>query len=205
MSVTFYFLRHGETEASKIDRYCGHIDPDLTPAGYKMAKDFANYYKTLSWSAVFSSPSHRTVMTAKPICEAAGLEMHLEEGLREIAYGEWEGKTREEVNKAYHDDYIKWDADPAWNAPTSGENGIQIAKRSREVLEKIQENFEEGNILVVSHKATIRIMLCSLLEIDVGRYRDRFALPVASLSVVEMARRGPSLCLFGDRSHLRNS
>ena len=56
---------------------------------------------------------------------------------------------------------------------------------------------------MISHKATIRIMLCSLLGIDVGRYRDRLDMPVASLSVVEMTERGPLLKSLGDRSHLR--
>lgn len=203
MNQFLFFLRHGETEASQIDRYCGDIDPDLTPAGYQMGKDFANTYKSLRWSAVFSSPMRRAVMTATPLCEAVGLKMHLEDGLKEIAYGAWEGKTREEVDREYHDDYIRWSSDPEWNAPTGGEKGIQVAKRSSLVLEKIEQNFGPGNILIVSHKATIRIMLCSLLGIAIGRYRDRFSLPVASLTVVERMARGPSLHRFGDCSHLK--
>ena len=59
------------------------------------------------------------------------------------------------------------------------------------------------NVLVVSHKATIRIILCSLIGIDVGRFRDRIGMPVAAVSVVEMADQGPLLHRLGDRSHLR--
>ena len=63
-----------------------------------------------------------------------------------------------------------------------------------------------GNILVVSHKATTRIMLCSLLGIDMGRYRDRLSLTVAAVvSIVEMTKQGPLLKVLGDRSHLRES
>ena len=58
---------------------------------------------------------------------------------------------------------------------------------------------------VVFHKATVRIMLCSLLGIDVGRYRDRLSMPVAALSIVEMTERGPLLKVLGDRTHLRES
>jgi probable phosphoglycerate mutase len=205
MNQTLYFLRHGETDASQIDRYCGNIDPDLTLAGHQMANDFASAYKSFPWSAVFSSPLRRAVMTATPLCEAAGLKIHLEEGLKEIAYGAWEGKTREEVSREFHDDYIRWAADPEYNAPTGGEKGVQIAQRSSHVLDKINQDFGPGNILIVSHKATIRIMLCFLLGIDIGRYRDRFNLPVASLSVVERTSRGPLLHLFGDRSHLKTA
>ena|SRR5450631_27028 len=203
MSVTIYFLRHGETTASQAGGYCGTLDPDLTPEGYQMAEDFADTYKTLPWAAVFSSPLHRAVATAKPLCDAVGIRMQLEEGLREIAYGQWEGKSPEEVNREFHDTYVSWLADPGWNAPTGGERGIDIARRSSHVLEDIEKICTEGNVLVVSHKATIRIMLCSLIGIDVGRFRDRIGLPVASVSIVEMAERGPLIRAIGDRSHLR--
>ena len=58
---------------------------------------------------------------------------------------------------------------------------------------------------MISHKATTRIMLCSLLGIDVGRYRDRISMPVASLSAVQMTEQGPLLKALGDRTHLRES
>ncbi len=203
MSLIIYFLRHGETTASQKGGYCGTLDPDLTPEGYRMAEDFADAYKSLPWAAVFSSPLRRAIATAKPLCEAAGIRMQLKEGLREIAYGQWEGKTPEEVNREFHDTYVRWLADPGWNAPSGGERGIDIARRSSLVLEEIEKTYNTGNVLVVSHKATTRIMLCSLLGIDVGRFRDRISMPVASISTVEMAVHGPLLHMMGDRSYLR--
>jgi broad specificity phosphatase PhoE len=129
--------------------------------------------------------------------------MQLKEGLKEIAYGQWEGKTPEDINREFHDDYVRWLTDPGWNAPTGGQRGIDIARRSSLVLEEIEKTYTTGNVLVVSHKATTRIMLCSLLGIDVGRFRDRISMPVASISIVEMAPHGPLLHRMGDRSHLR--
>jgi broad specificity phosphatase PhoE len=203
MSLTIYFLRHGETTASRTGGYCGTLDPDLTPEGYQMAEDFADAYRSLPWVAVFSSPLCRAVATAKPLCEAAGIRMHLKEGLREIAYGQWEGKNPEEVNREFHDDYVRWLSDPGWNAPTGGERGIDIARRSSLVLEEIEKTYTTGNVLVVSHKATIRIMLCSLIGIDVGRFRDRISMPVSSISIVEMTAHGPLLHMIGDRTYLK--
>lgn len=204
MSLIIYFLRHGETTASQTGGYCGTLDPDLTPAGYQMAEDFADAYKSLAWRAVFSSPLRRAAATARPLCEAVGIQMELKEGLKEIAYGQWEGKTPEEVNREFHDDYVRWLADPGWNAPPGGERGIDIARRSSLVVEEIEQACSSGNVLVVSHKATTRIMLCSLLGIDVGRFRDRISMPVASISIVEMAMHGPLLHIMGDRSYLRD-
>jgi probable phosphoglycerate mutase len=203
MNLIIYFLRHGETTASQTGGYCGTLDPDLTSEGYQMAEDFANAYKSLPWVAVFSSPLRRAVATAKPLCEAAGIRMQLKEGLREIAYGQWEGKTPEEVNREFHDTYVRWLAEPGWNAPNGGERGIDIARRSSLVIEEIEQTCRAGNVLVVSHKATTRIMLCFLIGIDVGRFRDRINMPVASISIVEMAVHGPMLHMIGDRAYLR--
>lgn len=205
MGLTLYFLRHGETQASRTGRYCGVLDLDLTPEGYQMAEDFAAAYKSLPWVAVFASPLRRSVATARPLCAAVGLEMQLRDDLKEIAYGQWEGKTPEEVNRQFHDEYVRWLADPGWNAPTGGKRGVDVARRSSAVLEEIERTYPSGNVLVVSHKATARIMLCSWLGIDVGRYRDRLSMPVAALSIVEMTEQGPLLKVLGDRTHLRES
>lgn len=113
------------------------------------------------------------------------------------------GRTnKEKVSQEYHDDYISWLADPAWHAPTGGELAVVIARRGLQVIEEIQQQFTDGNILVVSHKATIRIILCSLLGIDVGRFRYRLACPVGSVSIVEFTLNGSLLQALADRSHL---
>ncbi|MGB7912973.1 MAG: histidine phosphatase family protein [Desulfobaccales bacterium] len=205
MSLILYFLRHGETTASQTGGYCGVLDVALTPAGRQMAQDFAAAYGDFAWKAVFCSPLQRAVATAQPLCEAVGLTPQLRDGLKEIAYGQWEGKTSEQVNREFHDEYVRWLADPGWNAPTGGERGVDVARRSSTVLEEIERTQPSGNVLVVSHKATVRIMLCSLLGIDVGRYRDRLNMPVAALSIVEMTGQGPLLKVLGDRTHLRQS
>ncbi len=203
LNLNIYFLRHGETTASKTGGFSGTEDPDLTPEGYEMAKDFGAAYKDFSWEAIFCSPLRRTVATAQPLSDAVKLKLNLRKELKEIAYGRWEGMTPEEVNRAFHDEYVRWQADPGWNSPTRGERGVDVARRSSVILEEIEQSHPSGNVLVVSHKATIRIMLCSLLGIDVGRYRDRISMPVVSISVVEMTEQGPLLKVLGDRSHLR--
>jgi broad specificity phosphatase PhoE len=79
---------------------------------------------------------------------------------------------------------------------------VQIASRSSLVIAEIEEKYKNGNVLVVSHKATIRIILCSLLGIDLGRYRDRISALAASVSIVKFDVRGPLLEVLGDRSYM---
>lgn len=118
MTLTLYFLRHGQTEWSRNNAFCGSLDPELTPDGMEMASSFASSYSSTPWEAIFCSPMQRTLATARPLCEAIEMQPQLRDGLKEIYYGKWEGNTPEAVSKQFHDDYIRWLADPAWYAPT---------------------------------------------------------------------------------------
>ncbi len=202
MSLKLYLLRHGQTDCSRVNAFCGSVDSELTPDGVEMAQAFATAYRSVPWAAIFCSPMRRTMATAKPLGEAIGMEPELRDGLKEINYGKWEGKTPKAVNLEFHDDYIRWQADPAWYPPTEGELAVAIAYRALQVIDEIKHRFPQGNVLIVSHKATIRIILCSLLGIDVGRFRFRLGCPVGSVSVVEFGSHGPLLQTLADRTHL---
>ena len=202
MRLSIFFLRHGQTTASKGDLFSGSgMNPGLTPEGHEMAVSFAKAYAKLPWAAVYASPLARAIQTAEPLCTAIGKKPELRDGIKEIHYGEWDGNNKEYAETKFHDDYIKWNADPAWNAPTGGESAIAIAARARPVIEEIRATYKEGNVLVVSHKATIRIMLCALMGIELSRFRDRLDCPVGSMSIVEFGSRGPQLKALADRSH----
>ncbi len=206
MSLTLYFLRHGQTEYSRENRFCGSgLDPELTSDGQEMARAFAVAYRSAPWRAIYTSSLQRTIATAKPLCDELEMTPQVRPDLNEIAYGKWEGLSKEKVDEEYHDDYIRWLADPAWHAPTGGELAVEIARRGLRVLGEIEQENSNGNVLVVAHKATIRIILCGLLGIDVGRFRYRLACPVGSLSVVEFSLEGPLLQSLADRSHLSES
>ena len=203
MSLKLYFLRHGQTSSSRDNVFCGSgLDPDLTDEGAQMARQFADFYGAQKWRAIYASSLKRAQQTAQPISEETGLEVQIRDDLKEIAYGAWEGQTVAQVDAQFHDDHIEWTADPAWNAPTNGETAIVIARRGLQVVEEIRANYGDGNVLIVSHKATIRIILCALLGIDVGRYRFRMGCPVGSISVIEFGQHGPLMQTLANREHL---
>ena len=202
MTLKIYFLRHGETPYSRTGGFCGSIDPDLTAAGAEMAQAFATAYAAMPWAAVYVSPMKRTIATAKPLCDMIAAEMQLREGLKEIHYGAWEDQTSDYVKQHYAEDHRRWLTEPAWNPPTDGETAVQIASRAMLVIAEIKRTYSSGSVLVVSHKATIRIVLCSLLGIDLGRYRDRIDVPAAAVNVIRFGDHGPLLEVLGDRSYM---
>lgn len=197
-----YFVRHGQTRLSRDNLFCGASNPDLTAEGKEMAHALADYYGKMKWDAIYASPMRRAIQTATPIARMTGHKIRLEKGLKEISYGKWEGLTVEQVRKRWPEDHIKWLADPGWNEPTDGENANHIAARAMPVIDKIKKRHKGGSVLVVSHKATIRIILCSFLGVDVGRFRYRLGAPVASVSCVEFGHHGPLIKVLGDTSHL---
>lgn len=202
LTLKIFFLRHGETEYSITGGYCGDLDAELTEAGRQMASEFAVAHEQESFQAIYCSPMKRTVATAKPLADAKSLSLNLRNGLKEISYGKWEAKTNEYVKEHYLQDFENWRAEPAWNRPTDGETAVEISERALPVISEIRRTHSSGNVLVVSHKATIRIILCSLLGIELGRYRDRIDAPAASLSVVKFNEHGPMLERLADRSYL---
>lgn len=203
MGTQLYLLRHGETSFSLNNGFCGELDLDLTEQGKAMAEAFAQVYGAIPWKAVFVSPMKRTMATAQPLCTAAGIEMQLRDGLREMSFGSWEEKGRDAVKSQYLDDYIRWMTEPAWNPPTGGgETAVEVANRAMPVIAEIEENYSGGPVLVVSHKTTIRIVLCQLLGVDLGRYRDRIDCPAGALNIVKFDEHGPLLQLLGDRAYM---
>ena len=206
MSLKLYLLRHGQTALSREDTFCGSgLDPELTREGLEMAQAFMRAYRTMSWTAIFSSNLRRSITTAEPLCEALGMKLEMSADLNEIGYGKWEQLAKKEVDERYHDDYVSWLADPAWHAPTGGELAVTVACRSQRFIEETTRQFKDGNVLVVSHKATIRIIVASLLGIDIGSFRYRLGCPVGSVSIVEFTSQGPLLRALADRSHLSDA
>jgi broad specificity phosphatase PhoE len=203
MSLILHFLRHGQTALSRDNVFCGSgLNPDLTPEGHAMAAAFAAAYHSTPWNAIYASPLQRAIATAHPLCEITGIALEQRTELVEIGYGRWEGLNVESVSRDFHDDHLRWTADPAWNAPTEGETAIAIAQRGLQVVAEIKQRYTDGNVLIVSHKATIRVIICALLGIDVGRFRFRLGCPVGSVSTIEFTTYGPLLHTLADRSHL---
>jgi probable phosphoglycerate mutase len=152
--------------------------------------------------AAYCSPLSRTVETARLIAGKCGLEPAFVDGLREIRHGHWEGLTRADVEQRYADEYAAWEEDPFTFAPEGGESGVAVLARSLPALREIVTRHPGQRVLVVSHKATIRLLLSSLLGIDARGYRDRLDQAPACLNVLDFHDPVHSrLMLFNDTSH----
>ncbi len=124
------------------------------------------------------------------------------DGLREITHGRWEGLTRREVEERYAEEYAAWEADPFTFAPEGGESGLVVLARALPVIREIVVSHQGAAVLVVSHKATLRLVLSSLLGFDPRGYRDRLEQSPACLNVVDFCDPVRArLMSFNDTSH----
>ena len=200
--MNLYLVRHGQTEFSRENRFCGTSDPPLTKAGAAMAEAFAKAYASVKWEAIYTSPMVRARQTADALARLTGTTPIIEDGLKEIAYGEWEALTVDAVKARWPDAYAYWADDVASRGTPGGETAFHVAARAMRAVEAIRTRHEGGNVLLVSHKATLRIITCALLGLDVRLFRERIAQPVAAVTMFEIAGGTAKLAILGDRSHL---
>jgi len=200
--MNLYLVRHGQTDCSRENRFCGTSDPPLTAVGEAMGKAFANAYALLKWEAIYTSPMLRTRQTADALARRTGITPIVEDGLKEIAYGEWEGLRQEEVRARWPEAFAYWADDVASRGTPGGETAFHVAARAMRSVEAIRTRHETGNVLLVSHKATLRIITCALLGLDVRLFRERIAQPVAAVTVFALTKGTAQLAILGDRTHL---
>jgi probable phosphoglycerate mutase len=200
--MNLYLVRHGQTAASRENRFSGSSDPPLTPAGEAMAEAFALAYASLTWDAIYASPMLRTRQTADALSRRTGVAVTIDDGLREIDYGEWEGLRQDEVKERWPEAFAYWADDVASRGTPGGETAFHVAARAMRAVEGIRSRRHEGNVMLVSHKATLRVITCALLGLDVRLFRERIAQPVAAVSMFAVRNGSAQLMFFGDRSHL---
>ena len=204
-ATRLYLVRHGATQLTAEDRFSGSVGVDLSDAGRAQVRALARRLASDTISAVYCSPLSRTVETAAILAEPHGLPLLHRDGLREIGHGRWEGLTRTEVERRFPDEYASWDADPFTFAPKDGESGVGVLARALPVIREIVVAHAGQSALVVSHKATLRLLLSSLLGFDERGYRDRLDQSPACLNVVDF--KDPvraRLMLFNDISHYQD-
>ncbi len=204
MPTRVFLVRHGATVLSAEDRFAGATDVELSDEGRRQARSLAERLAETPIAAIYSSHMRRAVETATLVGTPSGLVPTSHTGLREIDHGRWEGLTRREVEAGFPEEYAAWEEDPFTFAPEGGESGLAVMARSLPVVRELVLRHAGQSFVVVSHKATIRLLLCSLLGIDARGYRDRLDQAPACLNILDFKDVvRVRLTLYNDTSHYR--
>ena len=204
--ATFVLLRHGETPLTPQKRFSGSggTNPSLSPVGQDQATRAATALAARGTiQHIIASPLTRTRETAAAVANRLGLDVTIEEGLRETDFGAWEGLTFGEVRERYPDDLTTWLADPTAQPTGGGESFADTATRIAATRDKLTATYAGRTVLLVTHVTPIK----TFVQLALGAPPEslfRMELSAASISAVAYYADGnASVRLFNDTSHLR--
>lgn len=162
-------VRHGETEWNRVSRFQGGIDVPLNDNGRQQAQMASEFLKDVQIDFAISSPMLRPKETAEIILKShPSVNLELQEALKEINHGLWEGKLESEIKQEYADLLHQWQTAPETVQMPEGENLQQVWDRAVACWNAIIQSVElsESELktgLVVAHDAINKVILCHVL------------------------------------------
>ncbi|BAY09500.1 histidine phosphatase family protein [Calothrix sp. NIES-2098] len=168
--VRLLLVRHGETEWNRQTRFQGQIDVPLNDNGRNQAQKAGEFLKDVAIDFAISSSMLRPKETAEIILQHhPSVQLELQDGLREISHGLWEGKLETEIEQEFPGELERWRLTPAEVQMPEGENLQQVWERSVAAWQSIVQAASENQLktgLVVAHDATNKTLLCHILGLS---------------------------------------
>jgi broad specificity phosphatase PhoE len=203
--LNIYLTRHGETQWNTEKRLQGSRDSDLTEKGIRNAIALGERLKNIDFNAIYSSPLERAYQTARHIKSDKEVPIHTLDNLKEIHFGDWEGKTQEEIENIddYKEEFINfWEKPHIYNHnPHNGECLTAFKQRVEQALSKISSDNQDGNILIVAHGVVIKAILSLTMNISTERMWDPPFIHGTSLTTFTWDGEDFKFKMIGDTSH----
>lgn len=198
-------VRHARSSWNELHRIQGQLDPPLSEAGLEQAQRLGGrLHHRSGWrpAGFYSSDLVRCRQTAEAVGAAIGMEPVFMPELREIALGEWEGLTREDLMTRYPALWARWVSHPDWDLVPGGELAADFEDRVSAALESIRSQHESGDVLIVTHGGVIQVALGRALGWPGSRGAFPFRIQNTSLNVLEMGSRRAVISRVNDTAHL---
>lgn len=198
--IRLILIRHGQTDYSLQNRYCGLCDPPLNKKGIWQSKKLAARLRGLDFDKVYSSDLKRAYQTAKIIFKNNSIEKIAD--WREMNFGLFEGLKYEEIIKIYPKLYSNWINNPEKVQISHGESLTDLSKRVNERLSFILSRKENKTLAVVTHSGPIRIVLCKALKLGLGMFWQ-IEQKLAALNIIDYVKQSSAVVVkMNDISHL---
>lgn len=173
--AVIHLVRHGQTDWNLEKRIQGQTDSQLTELGKQQAKDVANELKDIPFTRAYASSSVRARDTANIILNHHDLSLKLEDKLREIHLGDWEGNLYADIAKTHPDPHQHFFNDPSQFYHPGAETFSEVQTRALAIFNQIVKDNSDEIILLVSHGIFIK----SILAHFEGRTLENFWQPPA--------------------------
>lgn len=189
----FDILRHGEPDGEDCFRGSG-IDHPLTTTGWAQMQ--AAVTQQTEWDLVVSSPLSRCLDFAKKISSDLGLELLIEDDLKEIGFGVWEGKSKENVQTNDYETYKQFCLDPINNRPAGAESLDAFSDRVWSKFEKLAAEHKNKRILIISHAGVIRAVTAKTLGIHLNDVYNQLKIEYAATISCKFNDKGKAVLLL---------
>jgi alpha-ribazole phosphatase len=165
-------IRHGEPEAEARGRCYGTLDVGLSDEGLRQADRLARALAQNGLAAIYTSPRRRALQTASALGRVHGLAPVVDERLCEIDFGDFEGRTYDEIEREHPELFRRWMETPTEIEFPNGESYERFKARALLALASILDNHRRDTVAVVSHGGIARAILADCLSIpDAGIFR----------------------------------
>ena len=181
-TTVFDLIRHGEPEGGPM--YRGSKDDPLSEAGWQQMRGAIT--ETDTWDAIVTSPMLRCVHFAQELADRYGIPLHKDERLREINFGDWEGRTADEVMASDGDRLSRFWADPVACTPPGGERAAHFNQRVVESWHHWQQALAGQNVLIVCHGGVIRMVIANAMNIPLQHSFSSLTTPYACRSRIRV-------------------
>lgn len=154
MNLYLDLLRHGETQLSG---FRGSLDDALTERGWQQMREAVS--EQSGWQRIISSPLQRCRLFAEWLAAERQLPLHLEANLRELHFGDWEGRTAAELMEIDSEALGQFWADPYRFGPPNGEPLSDFSQRIQQALQQLSHYYAGERLLVITHGGVMRYVL----------------------------------------------
>ena len=202
MSTTLILIRHGETPHNRDKRYQGHKDTSLTTEGKRQTREIALRLRDEPLDAIYSSDLKRTRYMAEVINNYHSLKINILPELREIDFGDWEGKTYNEIQRKWGSLLNGWERRPSKIKIPKGESIKDLAERVISTIKKIISNHSDQRIAIITHGGPIRIILMDALALGLDDWWETIT-SNGGISIIEYQSKKAKVLLQNDTSHLK--
>ena len=193
--------RHGET-AWNVERvFRGRADVNLNEVGVKQAELLGKHLSQWQLETIYSSPLKRALDTANTVARCQKLAVHIADGLTDFDYGEWQSLPEQEVKRLYPALLNEWHSNPQRVKMPEGESLEDVRRRAIDVVDGILARYH-GNVLLVSHRVVIKVLVCHLLGLDNSHFWN-VRQDVCGITVFDCMDGRFILISHNDTSHLR--
>jgi broad specificity phosphatase PhoE len=193
--------RHGETAWNVEKVFRGRADVDLDEVGIKQAELLGKYLSNWELEAIYSSPANRALDTANIVARYQAVAVRIAEGLIDFDYGEWQSLPEQKVKRLYPAILNEWHNNPHKVRMPGGEGLEDVRRRAVEVVNGILSR-HQGNVLLVSHRVVIKVLICHLLGLDNSHFWN-ISQDVCGITIFNYADGRFVLTRHNDTSHLR--